>query len=273
MRKQQSQEGIKVKSSKVKVVLFDFDGTLSTLRAGWEKVMIPFMKESIVGSRNLLPADERRLQSEIEEYVDQSTGIQTIYQMRWLADKVRELGWNAELGDEWAYKAEYNRRLLINVQERVRRLESGELMPGDFLMKGSLAFLQSLSRLGIEMYVASGTDHPDVIREAGVLQVDSYFKEIVGAPVDRAECSKEKIMEELIESKNLKGSEFAVIGDGKVEIRLAKERGSLAFGLASDENLREGINPVKEQRLMTAGADRITGDFKNQAEWLSWMGY
>lgn len=260
-------------SSKVKVVLFDFDGTLSTLRAGWEAVMIPFMKESIVGSRSLLPADDRNIQSEIEAYVDQSTGIQTIYQMRWLAEKVRTVGWNKEIGGEWEYKAEYNRRLLIHVQQRIRSLETGELRPDDYLMKGSVAFLQSLDRLGVEMYVASGTDHPDVVREAGVLKVAHFFKEIVGAPVDRAECSKEKIIQELIDSKNLKGSEFAVIGDGKVEIRLAKECGSLALGLASDENRREGLNPVKEKRLAAAGADHMASDFENLADWLSWMGY
>lgn len=253
--------------------MFDFDGTLSTLRAGWEEVMIPFIKESIVGNRQLLPADDRNIQSEIEAYVDQSTGIQTIYQMRWLAEKVRTVGWNKEIGDEWEYKAEYNRRLLVHVQQRIRHLESGELSPDDFLIKGSYAFLQSLDRLGVEMYVASGTDHPDVVREAGVLHVSGFFKEIAGAPVDRAECSKEKIMQELIESKNLKGSEFAVIGDGKVEIRLAKERGSLALGLASDETRREGLNPVKKKRLIAAGADHIAPDFKDQAEWLSWMGY
>jgi phosphoglycolate phosphatase-like HAD superfamily hydrolase len=264
---------MKMTRSKVKVVLFDFDGTLSTLRAGWEEVMIPFMKESIVGGRNLTPVEEQVLHHEIEAYIDQSTGIQTVYQMRWLAEKVRESGWNAEIMDEWGYKAEYNRRLLVNVQERVRRLESGELLPEDYLMKGSLAFLQCLSGLGVEMFVASGTDHPDVVREAGVLQVGSFFKDIVGAPVGRAECSKEKVMKDLMENKNLKGSEFAVIGDGKVEIQLAKEYGSLAIGLASDESCRKGINPVKEKRLLIAGADHITGDFQNQAEWLAWMGY
>jgi phosphoglycolate phosphatase-like HAD superfamily hydrolase len=259
-------------SMKVKAVLFDFDGTLSTLRAGWEEVMLPFMKECIVGNRSLTEDEERRLDRELADYIDQSTGIQTVFQMRWLKEKTASEGWNPEVLDEWAYKAEYNRRLLLTVQERVRRLETGELKPEHYLMKGSAEFLRLLRDRGVEMYVASGTDHPDVIREAEVLGVASFFREISGAPVGRAECSKEKVMKDLIENKKLSGREFAVVGDGKVEIRLAKENGSLAIGLASDETKREGINPVKERRLLAAGADHIAGDFANAEQWLAWLG-
>ncbi|QGQ99514.1 HAD family hydrolase [Paenibacillus psychroresistens] len=255
-----------------KVVLFDFDGTISTLRAGWEEVMTPFMKESILGAYQPTNEEEQALDQDIALYIDQSTGIQTVYQMRWLAEQVGNKGWNEQILDEWEYKAEYNRRLLVKVKERVLRLENGELQAEDYLMKGSLLFLQHLQSLGVEMYVASGTDHPDVVREAGVLGVAAYFKEIVGAPVGKAECSKEKVIKELIESKGLSGSDLVVIGDGKVEIRLAKEYGGLAIGLASDEEKREGINPVKEQRLLEAGADWIEGDFQIMAEWIKRLG-
>lgn len=257
---------------KVKAVLFDFDGTLSTLRAGWEEVMLPFMKECIVGDRMLNEEEEQRLDAELADYIDQSTGIQTVFQMRWLKEKTAAVGWNREVLDEWEYKAEYNRRLLLTVHERVRRLEKGELKPEHYLMKGSVEFLQLLRDRGVEMYVASGTDHPDVIREAEVLGVASFFREISGAPVGRAECSKEKVMKDLIEVKKLSGSEFAVVGDGKVEIRLAKEIGSLAIGVASDEANREGINPIKERRLVAAGADYIVGDFANTEPWLARLG-
>ncbi|MDR6552233.1 HAD family hydrolase [Paenibacillus qinlingensis] len=256
----------------IKAVLFDFDGTLSTLRAGWEEVMVPFMKESIVGNQQLTEEENVRMDREIADYIDQSTGIQTVFQMRWLKEKTTAEGWNPEVLDEWAYKAEYNRRLLLSVHERINRMASGELRQEDYLMKGSLAFLQLLQDRGVEMYVASGTDHPDVVREAQVLGVSSFFREIWGAPVGKAECSKEKVMMDLIENKKLSGHEFAVVGDGKVEIRLAKEIGSLAVGLASDETVREGVNPLKEKRLLVAGADVIVGDFTNIDQWITWLG-
>lgn len=258
--------------TRIKAVLFDFDGTLSTLRAGWEDIMIPFMKDSITGGVQLNEKQETLLNQEILAYIDQSTGIQTIYQMRWLAETVRNAGWNKEVLDEWEYKGEYNRRLLQRVKERVDRLEKGDLLAENFLIQGAIEFVKKLHDSGFELYMASGTDHPDVVREAEVLGVKQYFKEIVGAPVGKAECSKEKVIRDLMEEKGFAGNELAVIGDGKVEIVLGKEVGGLALGLASDEEKRAGINLVKERRLQAAGADWISGDFLNLNEWLEKLG-
>ncbi|RAP76593.1 HAD family hydrolase [Paenibacillus montanisoli] len=256
----------------IKAVLFDFDGTISTLRAGWEEVMRPFMKESITGLHALSMEQEAALNQEIDAYIDHSTGIQTIYQMKWLAHTVHEKGWNERVLSEWEYKAEYNRRLLERVTDRIGKLRKGELQPEDFLIRGAAEFVRELHRRGVELYVASGTDHPDVVQEAEVLGLASFFNEIAGAPVGRAECSKEKVLRELIETKGLTGEELAVIGDGKVEIQLGKEAGGLALGLASNEELREGMNPVKERRLRTAGADWISGDFGNPQAWFERLG-
>jgi phosphoglycolate phosphatase-like HAD superfamily hydrolase len=256
----------------IKAVLFDFDGTLSTLRAGWEETMAPMMKEAIAGPGALTPEESKSLDDEITAYIDQSTGIQTIFQMRWLAEKVAEKGWNPHILGEWEYKAEYNRRLLQSVNGRIADLEAGRLEARDFLMKGSEAFLELLRERGVDMYVASGTDHPDVVHEAKVLGVQRYFREIAGAPVGRADCSKEKVIADLLKEKGFRGQELAIIGDGKVEIRLARENGALALGIASDENRREGVNPVKRERLLAAGAERIAGDFANAGEWLEWLG-
>lgn len=256
----------------IKAVLFDFDGTISTLRAGWEDVMAPYMKEAIAGGRALSEAEETALERDIAAYIDQSTGIQTIYQMQWLAGKVREIGWNEQALNEWDYKAEYNRRLLERVQDRVARLASGEADADDYLIKGAVAFLSTLQEKGVALYVASGTDHPDVVREAGVLGVASYFRAIAGAPVGQTACSKEKVLQDLMHAQGLAGNELAVVGDGKVEIRLGREAGGLAIGLASDEERREGINAVKERRLRDAGAEWIVGDFRDEAEWLARLG-
>ncbi|MCR8634123.1 HAD family hydrolase [Paenibacillus radicis (ex Xue et al. 2023)] len=259
-------------SERIKAILFDFDGTLSTLRAGWEETMAPFFKEAIAGSYNLTSEESALLEKEIEAYIDQSTGIQTIFQMRWLVEKVKEKGWNSEPLGEWDYKAEYNRRLLLKVEDRVKGLREGLYNPTDFLIKGSEALLEQLNKEGIPMYIASGTDHPDVVNEAEVLGVKHYFKEIAGAPVGRADCSKEKVIQELLAQQEFREVGLAVIGDGKVEIKLGKENGAVALGLASDEIKREGINPVKQKRLEAAGADFIAGDFTDTAQWLEWLG-
>ncbi|WP_138756030.1 HAD family hydrolase [Paenibacillus sinopodophylli] len=256
----------------IKAVVFDFDGTVSTLRAGWEEIMRPFMYESIVGNSKLSEEQVEALVREIDEYIDQSTGIQTVYQMRWLTATVKEKAWNNLVLDEWEYKAIYNERLLERVEQRIKLLSEGKLKAEDYLIKGAVAFIQELHSRGIEMYVASGTDHPDVVREAEVLGIAPYITEIAGAPVGKAECSKEKVLQDLIRDKGLSGQELAVIGDGKVEIALGKEAGGISLGLASDEEKREGLNTVKQKRLEAAGADWISGDFGNRGEWLAQLG-
>ena len=79
---------IKLESGRprLKAALFDFDGTISTLRHGWEEVMEPLMLEMIAGPTQI----DEKLIAEVREYIDQSTGIQTYYQMKWLADTVKK---------------------------------------------------------------------------------------------------------------------------------------------------------------------------------------
>ena len=115
----------------VRAVLFDFDGTVSTLRCGWEAVMKPLMLEMISGGK---PYDEA-LEKEVETYISDSTGIQTIHQMKWLAAIVHERGNNPTASDDpWWYKAEYNRRLMENVSKRVARLTAGKVSPCEYLI-------------------------------------------------------------------------------------------------------------------------------------------
>ena len=253
----------------VKAVLFDFDGTISTLRCGWEGVMKPLMLEMIAGPT---PVDED-LVREVSEYIDQSTGIQTIHQMKWLAETVHRYGRNPGAPrDPWWYKQEYNNRLMLAVNRRKDDIRKGIKKPADFLIKGSVEFLESLRKEGVDIYVASGTDEPDVKEEAEVLGIKHYFKKISGAPLGKFDCSKETVLRMLVEENKLMGPQIAVIGDGKVEIALAREVGAIALGVASDEEKLRGINPVKRRRLVNAGAHAITGDFENAGQILQWLG-
>ena len=44
-------ELIKHEKTTIKAAVFDFDGTISTLRCGWEEVMEPLMLECISGEK------------------------------------------------------------------------------------------------------------------------------------------------------------------------------------------------------------------------------
>lgn len=253
----------------VRAVLFDFDGTISTLRYGWEKVMKPLMLEMISGGKGWNAA----LEKEVDDYINESTGIQTIHQMKWLAQTARERGMNPDAPiDPWWYKAEYNRRLMESVGERIAEVRSGRAPREKYLMEGSEAFLAALCKRGVRLYVASGTDHFDVVNEAETLGLSGYFTRIAGAPPGSENCSKEEVIALLMENEGLSGADFAVIGDGKVEIRLGHEAGARTLGLASDEIHLHGINPVKRERLIRAGADAISGDFNELNALLDFLG-
>lgn len=253
----------------VKAVLFDFDGTISTLRCGWEKVMKPLMLDWITNFGSYDAALER----EVDEYIDESTGIQTIQQMKWLAQMVHSYGANPDASvDPWFYKKEYNNRLMKAISGNIEALETKAKAPDEYLISGSVEFLSALRSKGIEIFVASGTDHKDVVREAAALDVIGYFDEVAGAMEGVEDCSKEKVISDLIDKKHLSGDDFAVIGDGKVEIRLGKEAGARTIGIASNEAERHGIDPIKERRLTAAGADVITSDFTEHKELLAFLG-
>ncbi len=253
----------------VRAALFDFDGTISTLRYGWEGVMRPLMLEMIAGGS----AWDAELEREVDAYIDESTGIQTILQMQWLARAVKEKGLNPGAPeDPWWYKAEYNRRLMAQVSERLRALDAALVSRESYLMAGSESFLRALKGRGVRLYVASGTDDPDVKHEAAALGVADLFDLIAGSPPGAVGCSKEQVIARIMREEGLSGGEFAVIGDGKVEIRLGREAGARTVGLASDEAARRGVNPVKRERLVRAGADAIAGDFTQEEALLRFLG-
>ena len=95
--------------------LFDFDGTLSVIREGWERVMVPLMVEMLAGEEGDADGSVRR---EVEAYVDSSTGLQTILQMQWLAEAVARHRGAAHALSATRYKAIYDERLLGPVGER-----------------------------------------------------------------------------------------------------------------------------------------------------------
>ena len=251
-----------------RAVILDFDGTLSTLRCGWESVMRPMMLEMIDPEH----PDDPALAAEVDQYIDESTGIQTVYQMQWLAQKIIQRGVNPERHDEWWYKDVYHHRLMEAVQKRIDRVQKGEDAPECYLIKGSKAFLDLLKELGFALYVASGTDDVNVRQEVEVLGLTTYFDDICGAPDRQAACSKEMVIHRLMEQKGFSGQNLLIVGDGKVEIGLGKAAGGRTLGVASDETRRCGINPAKEVRLRAAGADAMIGDYTD-LDWLRrWIG-
>lgn len=242
-----------------KHVLFDFDGTISLLREGWQRIMGPVCVEMICGEHEPTPEIVR----EVAEMIDETTGIQTIFQMQRLVEMVRKHGWVPEdqIKDPYGYKEVYNERLMVPVRRRIARLRAGELTLDDVTLRGARRFLELISTKGITMYVFSGTDREDVRNEANEVGVAHYFQEIWGAVRSIEEYSKEKVIREIIAQHGLHGPEVLVVGDGPVELRNVKEQGGVALGVASDEKKGWGWDERKRLRLLRAGADILIPDF------------
>jgi len=248
---------------RIKHVLFDFDGTISLLREGWQQIMVPVCVEMICGDTE--PTDAIR--AAVDQMIDDTTGIQTIFQMECLVDMVRAHGLVPEhaIKTPAEYKAVYNDRLMVPVRERLAKLATGTLSKHDSTVHGAETFLQLIKARGAHMYVFSGTDRDDVRNEADKLGVAQYFEEIWGALPSVEEYSKEKVIREIIAQHDLHGAEVLAIGDGPVELRNVKEHGGIALGICSDEVAGEGWDDAKRARLIKAGADFLVPDF-NEAE-------
>jgi rfaE bifunctional protein kinase chain/domain len=255
----------------IKYAIFDNDGTVSTLREGWEDIMAPMMIKAITGEHfpDIDKALIDKIRVRVNEVIDKTTGIQTLLQMKILADLVREFGLVPEnrILDEHGYKRIYNLELLEMVRSREEKLARGELKVEDLTLKNAIPFLETLKNAGIYLYLTSGTDEDDVRHEASVLGYAHLFEGgIHGAVGDINKEAKKIVLDRILDSIGEKEAGMIVtFGDGPVEIRETRKRGGTAIGVASNELRRYGLNPVKRKRLIKAGADIIVPDF-TQAE-------
>jgi rfaE bifunctional protein kinase chain/domain len=255
--------------------IFDHDGTISTLREGWELIMAPMMTKAILGDQYLSAKESqlREVKAQVHELIDKTTGIQTLVQMKGLVDLVREFGFVPEgkILDEFGYKKIYNDELMMMVGDRERKLNRGELTVDDFTLKGALQILKKLNDSGVKLYLVSGTDEEDVKKEAAVLGYDHLFEDrIYGAVGDVTKEAKKIVLDHILDIiGESASSKVATFGDGPVEIRETRKRSGITIGVASNELKRFGLNEKKRTRLIRAGADFIIPDFSQYQNILS----
>jgi rfaE bifunctional protein kinase chain/domain len=260
------QEDVLINLGNIKHAVFDHDGTISTLREGWEQVMEPVMVRAILGE-NFETVDQslyQDIRKHVLEFIDMSTGIQTIVQMEGLVQMVDEFNLvpKEKILDKFGYKKIYNDELMKVVSLRLKKLEAGELTVEDCTIKGSVDMLRALEERNITLYLASGTDIDDVVHEAELLGYADLFKGgIHGSVGDINKYSKKMVIHKIIAEHHLDGNELAVFGDGPVEIKECVKSNGIAIGIASDEVRRSGLNQEKRTRLIRSGAQILVPDF------------
>jgi phosphoglycolate phosphatase-like HAD superfamily hydrolase len=126
--------------------------------------------------------------------------------------------------------------------------------------------LDELSRRGLALYLASGTDEQYVKAEARLLDLERYFgPHIYGALDDYKKFSKKMVIERILREHAIDGAQLLSFGDGYVEIENTKDVGGLAVAVASDEahNGAGRIDEWKRNRLVGVGADIVIADYRD----------
>jgi len=245
-------------ASQARVVLFDFDGTLSLIRTGWVDVMVPMMVEVLAGLKT--GESEEELRALVEDYVARLTGEQTIYQFIELARQVERRGGQPQ--DPLAYKQMYHQTLMQKIHGRRDELRQGNVSPEKYLVPGARALLEALRGRGLRLYCASGTDQAYTQEEAQLLDVARYFDGGVhGALDDYRSFSKEILIQRILASAECRSDGLLGFGDGYVEIKNLKDAGGVAVGVATDEPECRKVDAWKRQRLASVGADFIIANF------------
>ena len=241
-----------------KVVIFDFDGTLSLIRSGWMDVMVPMCVEHLAALNTGEP--QAKLTEVVEEFVWRLTGKETVYQMMALAAAIAERG--GEPLEPLAYKRLYLERLTARIEHRLEDLRMKRCPPDRYLVPGARRLLESLAERGLRLYLASGTDHANVKEEAELLHVARYFDgRIFGAQDDLKSFSKALLVQRIVSGTGFLGRELLVFGDGYVEIEEVKKVGGVAVGVATAEPACSITDEWKRERLLKVGADMIVPNY------------
>lgn len=243
-----------------RVVMIDLDGTVSTVRGGWHKILIGMETEILRETPKGKNLPEIELKEKIKKMIELQIGKQTIFQAYALAEAVRELDGTPRPAEE--YNEQYHRLLHQTVGPRLEKLRQGG-DPCEFTVPGTHELLEMLRRRGLKLYLVSGTNDPEVKYDGELLQIAEFFDGgMFGGLPEPEAFSKEIMVRRILEENSIRGEELLGIGDGITETLDVKNVGGFTIGVASDEINRSGeADHWKRAQLLHAGADWIIPDY------------
>lgn len=231
-------------------------------------MMVELMLEFLLATPEV--EDEATLRQSVTDLVAHSTGRPTIDQMGYLVAEVVRRGGQAQEAE--VYKEIYLARLLARVNQRLAGLRSGRFEPAELTVPGVIEFLAVLRARGITCYLASGTELEAVINEITALGLAHHFEDRIYGPQNGSPpFSKKTVIAQILHDHHLAGCEFVSIGDGKVEITYTAEAGGIGVGVASNEIERHGVNELKREQLVQAGANIVIPDFREGEALLAYL--
>jgi phosphoglycolate phosphatase-like HAD superfamily hydrolase len=250
-----------------KVAMFDFDGTVGLLRAGWHDVLVSFHTHVLKDTPKGKNMDEKSISNLIKKYIETNIGKPPVYQSYSLVETVIELDGKPLAAEE--YNAIYSQRLSALCEPRRESLRKGIANPNDFIVVGIVRMLAMLRSRNIKIYMASGTEENYIKEDVKLLRIDNFFDGgVYGSQPDPTAFSKKTMVEKILNENKIDNCELLGIGDGATEIKAVQEVGGFNIGVASDENGKPIIDSWKRRQLITAGADWIIPNYSdvNQLE-------
>lgn len=245
----------------IRLVVFDFDGTLSWLRHGWPEIMLHVFRESFLPQPG---ENEAQIRALLLDLIVSLTGKPTIFQMIRFADLIRER--DGRTLDPELLRQEFQRRLDAEIEVRSALIRSGKARPDDFVVYQARPLLKHLQQLGLTLAILSSTIEERVREEAALLELTPFFGEnIFGGTGDPTKFSKMDVFRRLLQAHNLRGAQLLSFGDGPVELQMTKELGGTAIAICTDEDHNgSGImDEFKHRQLLAAGADASVPDFRD----------
>jgi phosphoglycolate phosphatase-like HAD superfamily hydrolase len=247
--------------------MFDFDGTVGLLRAGWHDVLLSFHTEVLRATPRGKEMEVNSILKLIKEYIETNIGKPPVYQSYSLVNAVRELGGEPCSAEE--YNEIYSQRLSALCEPRRESLRRGLANANDFIVSGVVRMLAMLRTRNIKIYMASGTEEHFISEDVKLLRIDNFFDGgVFGSQPDPAAFSKKIMVERILAENKIDGSELLGVGDGATEIIAVSEAGGFNIGVASDENGKQIVDTWKRRQLINAGADWIIPNYNdtNQLE-------
>ncbi len=243
----------------LKLVVFDFDGTLSWLRHGWPGMMCDVVREHVPRREG---ESAEALEQLLLDEILALNGQPSIRQCERVAVMARERG--GAILDPEALRAEFQHRLDAAIERRSERIRSGAAAPEDYLIPGAREFLACVHAANLTPVILSSTIQERVIAEAGLLDVAGLFRgRIFGGTGDPQKFSKRAVFERLLCEEGLSGEQLLAFGDGPTEIRDATELGGVAIAVCSDEEEHDSgrLDERKRCQLSAAGAQAAIANF------------
>jgi len=204
----------------IRMIIFDFDG-----------VLVESIDAKTRGFVKLFENEEPQIVKRIVEYHLENGGLSRY-------EKIR-----------YAYEHFLHRPL---PEERLRELglEFSRLSMPDVVkapwVKGAKEFLEEF-HAAIDLYVATGTPHEEIIQTIARRKMGHFFKDVIGTPP-----AKEEIIRNLVQNADCGRDEIAMVGDSPQDMA-----GAVAAGIRFVGRVHRSSTSLEREKGITKIPDLL----------------